>query len=68
MRAGSPGFRPDSLTGTTSLDRDATCRGRLRAMPTDFAALSSSSQRTPIERLGMRLAFSSIGRYIIAVT
>ena len=61
-RASSPAARPVSLMGTVSRLPDFTFSGTSSVTPTVRAAWSTDSQRRPMARLGMRLAFSSIGR------
>ena len=48
--------------GTVSTLPDLTFSGTSSVTPTVRAAWSMASQRRPMARLGMRLAFSSIGR------
>ena len=61
-RASSPAPRPVILMGTVSMPPDFSFSGTSRLTPRVRAAWSMASQRRPMARLGMRLAFSSMGR------
>ena len=62
MRADSPGVRPSILTGTVSLLAGLTLPGAESVSFSVSLVVSSPSHRTPIARLGIRFAPSSIAR------
>ena len=67
-RASSPGAKPVSLTGTVNKLPDPTFSGTSRLTLSVRGFWSIASQRKPTARPGMRLAFSSRGRYSMTAT
>ncbi len=61
-RASSPAARPAIVMGTVSTPPDFTFCGASSVTLSMRGAWSTASQRRPSARLGMRLAFSSMGR------